>query len=130
MSCTCYFCHRRVILFLFPIHVRKHTKLLRDGQMTNHVTARPDDRYQGSLDGVPQVYRHAKCHQITGMPEKIVRSYLVNPMLYSDETFCTGCHTYVPHCEVAWVDTGQTLAEYFEQLRQEFRRARPDGPDA
>lgn len=116
----CPFCHRQVLWLLFTRHLAKHTRLLPDGQMTDHVTVAEQDRYQGSLAGVPQVYEHPACGGRTGMPEEIVRSYLVNPFIYSGATFCCGCGDYIRHEELVWVETCQGLADYFKELQQEF----------
>lgn len=61
------------------------------------------------------------------MPEEIIRSYLVNPFLYNDRTFCCGCNDYVPLAEVYWTETEQNLLEYNEQLKQAYlkRHGRP-----
>ena len=63
--------------------------------MNDHVTNAPDERYRGSLDGVPRTYRHSRCGGGTGMPEEIIRSYLANPLLYNDRSFCCRCGDYV-----------------------------------
>ena len=84
----------------------------------DHVTARKEERYTGSLDGVPRSYQHSKCGAGTGMPEEIIRSYLVRVDIYSSETFCTGCNDYVPHRECFWIETGQSLDEYMQDLRR------------
>ncbi|MFN7769023.1 MAG: hypothetical protein ACK5WR_19855 [Planctomycetaceae bacterium] len=116
----CMFCHKLVFRPLYERHKRKHTTPLADGQMTDHISLHPKGRFQGSLDDVPQVYRHSRCGGRTGMPEEIVRSYLVNPFLYSDNSFCCTCNDYVPTQELFWVKTGQMLLEYFENLRREY----------
>jgi hypothetical protein len=36
------------------------------------------------------------------MPEKIIRSYLKNPFLYNDTSFCCGCGKYVNEGELIW----------------------------
>jgi hypothetical protein len=123
MLVTCEFCHRKVLRALYPRHERGHTALRADGQMTEHKTLRPQRRFPGSLEGVPQAYLHPACGQVTVMPEEIVRSYLVDAALYSDWTFCVGCGDYVPHGDVTWVGTGQMLSEYFQQLRVEQGKA-------
>jgi hypothetical protein len=76
---------------------------------------------------VPQVYYHPLCGEATGMPEEIIRSYLANPFLYNDTTFCTGCNDYVHESEVFWTETEQNLAEYKQQLQQAYlqRHDRP-----
>ncbi|MFI8523330.1 hypothetical protein ACIGB8_02725 [Promicromonospora sukumoe] len=51
------------------------------------------------------------------MPEEIVRSYLANPFLYGDRSFCTGCGDYVSKAELCWIETRQPLREYFDALR-------------
>ena len=54
------------------------------------------------------------------MPEEIVRSYLENPFLYADSTFCTGCSDYFPGAELHWIDTGECLADYTKRLQRSY----------
>lgn len=122
MFTKCRFCHKRVPNFWIKTHERKHTVLNEDGQMTDHISEPVEKRYQGSLAGVPQVYRHQTCGRRTGMPEKITRSYLANPFMYSDCSFCTGCGDYVPCRELFWVETGECVQDYYDRLREEYRR--------
>jgi hypothetical protein len=56
------------------------------------------------------------------MPEEIIRSYLVNPFLYSGGSFCCGCNDYLPYEQLFWVKTGQRLADYFRDLQAEYLR--------
>jgi hypothetical protein len=116
----CAFCHKPVFRLWYPWHRQQHTRPLKDGQMTDHVTVHPEGRYQGSLKKVPRVYLHRRCRGQTVMPEEIVRSYLVNPFLYNDYTFCCGCNDYIHHDELVWVETGQRLGEYFDELKEEY----------
>jgi hypothetical protein len=88
--------------------------------MTDHITVHSTGRYQGPLEGIPQVYVHPKCGVGTRMPEEIVRSYLVNPFLYSSRTFCCGCNDYVEQKELFWHETGLCLGIYFHDLQQEY----------
>ncbi|MFK8112029.1 MAG: HesB/IscA family protein [Rubripirellula sp.] len=118
----CRFCHKNVVSVLMSLHQRKHAKRLPDGQQRDHVTEPPDQRFQGSLDGVPKHYRHAKCQRVTGMPEEIIRSYLANPSLYNDHTFCVGCGDYIHMSELDWVETGQNLLDYMDELRSKARQ--------
>jgi hypothetical protein len=76
--------------------------------------------------GVP--YQHPACGAVTGMPEKIVRSYLANPFLYSGGSFCCGCIDYRPYAELFWVETGHCLADYFRGLQDEYRRTYGERP--
>jgi hypothetical protein len=101
---------------------------LPDGQMTDHITVHPKGQYQGSLEGVPRGYRHPRCEVVTGMPEEIIRSYLVNPFLYSGGSFCCGCNDYVPEEELFWDETGQCLADYFRELQEEYLRVHGEPP--
>jgi hypothetical protein len=69
----------------------------------------------GDLTGVPMWYTHERCGQTTGMPEEIVRSYLVDPYLYgANRTYCVGCREHVPHTECTWDETGETLQDCFD----------------
>ena len=113
----CPFCHKNIFFLMYPLHIKKHTALRSDGQMHDHITLREERRYVGSLDGIPQVYYHPKCEEATRMPEEIIRSYLVEPNMYSHFSFCCGCNDYVPFEELYWVETDECLADYFENLR-------------
>jgi len=124
----CGFCHKLVFRPLYARHRAQHTKRLPDGQMTDHITVQPDGRFRGSLEGVPRGYRHPRCGVATGMPEEIIRSYLANPFLYSSGSFCCGCNDYVPYGELFWVETGQSLADYFRDLQNEYRRTHGEPP--
>ncbi len=122
MLIRCPYCHKLVFRLFFRSHRNKHTALRDDGQMNEHVTLRPSRRYAGPLDGVPRCYRHPTCGVVTGMPEEIIRSYLADPFLYSDQSFCCGCGDYVGGRELFWVETGQSLAEYTKRLQEDHVR--------
>ena len=125
----CAFCHKVVFRPLYAKHRAKHMARRADGQMTDHITVAPRAQYQGSLDGVPQVYGHSKCRSGTKMPEEIIRSYLVNPFLYgADRSFCCGCNDYFPYAELFWTETGQRLDEYFPALREEYLKVHGKPP--
>lgn len=122
----CPFCHEEVDSTAYAAHEAEHLKLRADGQQSEYVTLPPEQRADGSLDGVPQVYRHNKCGELTGMPEEIIRSYLQNPYLYlADRTFCCGCSKHVPLKECVWVETGEDLQTYTNALRAEKPEFRP-----
>lgn len=124
----CEFCHHLTFLPLYWIHEQQHIKLLPDGQRTNHITIEPEHHYQGLLDRVPQVYFHPGCGTVTKMPEDIIRSYLVNPFLYNEYTYCYGCSDYVLQDQLYWQETGQCLADYFQELQQEYIRIHGEPP--
>jgi Fe-S cluster assembly iron-binding protein IscA len=132
MFVRCPFCHRWVLRWFYASHEKKHTERGDDGQMNEHITAAPEDLYPGSLEGVPQTYLHPKCGAVTGMPEDIIRTYLVNPLTYSDATFCCGCGDYVDSAELFWEETGENLVDYAGRLRLQYLRASgmalPDRP--
>ena len=92
--------------------------------MEEHITLPPEQRTPASLDGVPSVYYHQKCGKCTGMPVEIIRSYLVNPFLYNSYTFCCGCGTYIHQRELTWVETGESLDDYFNRLKKEHRNVK------
>lgn len=118
----CPYCHRRILSWKYEAHVEEHTRLRDDGQMNEHVTAPPEDRFAGSLDDVPQHYRHLKCGEVTKMPEDIVRTYLADPLTYGDGTFCAGCSCYVDIVECVWAETGENLLAYRAQARMAYLR--------
>jgi hypothetical protein len=119
----CPYCHRAVLRWLYASHEAEHTALRSDGQQTEHVTAAPAERYQGSLEGIPQGYRHTRCGVVTGMPEEIIRTYLVNPFMYNDGSFCCGCSAYVDSAELFWQETGECVQDYLGDLRLEYLRS-------
>ena len=125
---SCPFCHKKVFRLFYAGHRAKHTAPLADGQMTDHVTVHPTGRYQGSLRGIPQVYRHPKCNVATKMPQEIIRSYLVNPFLYGGGSFCCGCNEYVAETELFWTETGQCMADYNRGLQEEYVRVYGEPP--
>ena len=121
----CPFCHQSVFRLFMGWHMKKHTSLQSDGQMTDHVTTREQERFKGSLHDVPQVYVHSVCGGATGMPEEIIRSYLANPFLYSHKTFCTGCNDYVHMGECTWQETGEQVLTYRRNLMKQHLGDRP-----
>ncbi|MBV9469933.1 MAG: hypothetical protein JO316_06420 [Abitibacteriaceae bacterium] len=121
MKKQCPFCHQQIFALVYNSHIAQHTERLPDGQQKDHYTVPPNQRYQGSLEGVPQIYYHAKCGMATRMPEEIIRSYLVNPFLYNNTTFCSGCHNYVPSKELTWTETGERLSDYTARLQEAAR---------
>lgn len=54
------------------------------------------------------------------MPEEIIRSYLVNPLLYEDSSFCCGCGDYINTARLTWQETGETVMDYMGQLRKDY----------
>jgi hypothetical protein len=120
MFVRCAFCHKLILQWFYERHAQNHRQRRADGQQKDHVTNAPDDRYRGPLDKVPQVYNHPLCGGSTRMPEEIVRSYLANPLLYVDRTFCTGCGDYVDSAELFWIRTGENLMDYKGRLRAEY----------
>lgn len=125
----CDFCHHLTFLPLSWVHQAQHVKLLPDGQQTDHITIKPELRYQGLLDRVPQTYFHPYCGTATKMPEDIIRSYLANPFLYNEYTFCCGCNGYVLQDQLYWRETGQCLTDYFQALQQEYIRHYGEPPN-
>lgn len=123
-STECPFCHRMIAAGEYDRHIAAHVEKLPDGQQRDHVTLREEERYGGDLEGVPTVYVHDRCGAATSMPDEIVRSYLADPFLYSNRTFCTGCGDYVPHAECRWIDTGERLSDYFRALKRNSPRKR------
>ena len=122
----CPFCHEHIDAAAYDEHEAEHLKLRPDGQQAEYVTLPPEERTEGSLEGVPKVYRHAKCNSHTGMPEEIIRSYLQNPYLYlADRTFCCGCGSHVPFRECVWIETGEDLQTYTDRLRAQKPEFRP-----
>lgn len=118
----CPFCHESIHRSLYAEHQDQHTRRLDDGQMSDHITVAPEGRYQGSLEHEPQSYYHQECDAVTGMPEDIIRSYLVNPLLYNDTSFCCGCGEYIHTAELTWVETGEDLLSYSARMRSRYLR--------
>ncbi len=122
----CRYCHEWVDPEQDEAHRLEHTRLRPDGRLSEYVTLPPDDRYQGSLEGVPRVYRHWRCGQRTVMPEEIIRTYLENPHTYMvDRSYCVGCRKHVRCRELEWVETGENMQAYNDRLRASRQEMRP-----
>jgi hypothetical protein len=121
----CPFCHQEVDKAAYPAHEAEHTKRRPDGQYTDYMTLPPEDREQSDLAGVPRVYVHTVCRVATEMPEDIIRSYLKDPYMHSDNTFCCGCGIHVPLRQCVWTETGQDLQSYKDELRRSNPQTKP-----
>lgn len=122
----CEFCHQQFEKSAYFAHRKQHLKLKNDGQQTDYATLPPEARGDDDLSGVPQIYLHRQCGSETGMPEEIIRSYLVNPYLYySDQTYCAGCAKHIPNRECVWTETGENLQTYMNRLRAAKPEFRP-----
>jgi len=110
--------------WFYPDHEARHTKLRCDGQQKKYASLPPEDRFDGSLDGVPQEYIHPRCKTVTRMPEFIVRSYLVDPLTYVDSSFCCGCETHVDSAELYWIESNEKVIDYMGKLRASYLNER------
>mgnify|MGYP001088276715 CR=1 FL=1 len=113
----CRVCHEQVFTPTYRTHYQEHTKVRQDGQMEGHLNLPDDEKYQGSLEEVPQTYYHATCDNYTIMPDHVVRSYLADPFLYSNFSYCAGCGQYPYWGNLTWKETGESLQTYFEDLQ-------------
>ncbi|MCA9074185.1 MAG: hypothetical protein KDA93_04065 [Planctomycetaceae bacterium] len=59
-----------------------------------------------------RAYRHVQCQTETVVGEE---SFVVasNPMSSMEQTFCSTCQMMFPIAEFEWVDTGETIADYY-----------------
>ena len=108
----CNYCHEFIPNAEFWQHRSQHTN---NGEIP---TLPPEQRYQGSLDGVPDTYYHAVCGQQTTMSEDIIRTTLGDPYFYAYSSFCVGCSRQVRHRELTWSDTGESLHDYYERIKR------------
>jgi len=124
----CPYCHEYIPKAEFRRHEAEHLKARPDGQQSEYATLPPEELEEGDLTGVPKVYLHRKCGAATGMPEEIIRSYLVNPYMYmADQTFCCGCGKHVPFRDCVWVETKEDLQSYMDKLRAAKPDMKPKG---
>lgn len=121
----CPYCHEVVDERDYVPHREEHLKLRDDGQHNDYPTLPPWERYQGDISHEPSVYIHTVCGVRTGMPESIIRTYLIDPWYYlANKTYCHGCQTHVWHEECFWVSNGQDLRTWFRRqqlLKPEYR---------
>lgn len=129
MHKLCPFCHTWLSTSIFDEHLASHTRLLPDGQQQDHVTVRPSERFAGDIAKEPRWYVHPRCGGVTGMPEDIIRSYLADPFLYNESSFCTGCGTYVPTVELYWQETNESLQAASYRRKAEFIQRNHLNPD-
>ncbi|MCE9524739.1 MAG: hypothetical protein K8R36_01645 [Planctomycetales bacterium] len=125
----CPFCHTWCSSNIFDQHVASHMQKLSDGQMKDHVTVRPEERFAGDIAKEPKWYVHPKCGGVTGMPEEIIRSYMADPFLYNESSFCTGCHNYVSTAELYWQETNESLQAASYRRKAEFIQKNFLNPD-
>ncbi len=122
----CQFCHEEIPTREYDAHVAEHLKLQEDGQQEEYATLPPEERDDIDISNEPQSYLHEKCGFVTGMPEEIIRTYLVNPYFYlADRSFCCGCGQHIPCRELVWVETGENLQDYNDRLRAAKPELRP-----
>jgi len=57
-----------------------------------------------------------------------MRSYLANPFLYGC-MFCCGCGQYMATDELAWTETGQNMADYFQELQEGYLEVFGEPPE-
>src|SRR5438093_4340016 len=67
----------------------------------------------------PRVYKHKKCGAKVRMSDDVVLTYLDDPFYYNEFTHCPRCGGDVPRSQCVWVETGQRMDEYFEDLQAE-----------
>lgn len=113
----CDMCHKFIPIQQYAAHRKSHDGVREDGQHNEYPTLPPEEQYRGSLDNVPKWYVHDQCGQTTGMPEEIIRTYLVNPYFYGYSSYCGGCQTHVSAKELKWTETGEYLMDYTRRLQ-------------
>jgi len=126
----CQFCHEYIPRLAYDAHVQQHLQFREDGQQADYATLPPEERVVSfDFATAPRWYRHAKCNEVTGMPEEIIQTYLTNPWFYlSDKTFCTGCGKHVRQRECVWEETDENLQVYTDRLRAGKPELRPNLP--
>src|SRR5262245_28068879 len=59
-----------------------------------------------------RAYRHTQCGSETVISGPAFET-ASNPLSDMNRTWCTQCNAFAPISEVAWVDTGETIAAYY-----------------
>ena len=113
----CPYCDRNVLYFLYSVHIVKHATVQARRTKDGRVVLPGDERYAGSLHGVPRLYRHPACGSWSNLAEDVIRSYLVNPFLHGDRWGCRGCKRFVPTAELYFAQTGECVFAYMQRLR-------------
>jgi hypothetical protein len=57
----CPYCHLEVEDASFEAHIKSHTRIRPDGQLTTYKTLKPEGRELGDISDVPQTYYHIRC---------------------------------------------------------------------
>jgi hypothetical protein len=72
-----------------------------------------------SAEAIPhsRAYRHSQCQQET-LVEGQSFEVVSNPMSSMERTMCSTCGMMFPIREFAWVDTGETLSDYYDRHTQ------------
>lgn len=118
---ACVRCQQTVPIALYVAHCNQH--LVQDGLNGTFPGLDDDEQFKGDITNEPRFYRHQKCGQVTGMAEKIVRTYLANPWFYGYKSFCLGCQAQAPNDECQWLETGENVQDYIRRLQAGHPRA-------
>lgn len=72
------------------------------------------------MEDVPtsRTYVHSRCRGATIVSGDDFES-LANPFRFSSGTMCATCNKIVPIKQVAWADTGESIADYRRRIRSE-----------
>jgi hypothetical protein len=98
----------RVLVSGDPVPVDgSHTKLKTNGQQSDYVVLKPEERAKGFVKPVRRSYKH-KCGVVTTMAQSIAETYARDPHFYSG-TFCCGCRTHLPLDEFTWEPDGEPM---------------------
>ncbi|MEM6930364.1 MAG: hypothetical protein AAF602_25730 [Myxococcota bacterium] len=68
---------------------------------------------------MPRTFRHEPCGTVTELPATVLATILRDPHLVADTTRCAHCKKLVPFSECVWVETGQDLQSFLDELRAE-----------
>lgn len=68
---------------------------------------------------MPRAFRHETCGKTTELPAALLATILRDPHLVGDSARCAHCDRAVPLSDCTWVDTGQDLQSYLNELRDE-----------
>lgn len=79
--------------------------------------------------GPARHYYHPQCGGTTAMPPHAIHQMSADPFAFGDKVACTGCGKQVAEGEIFWSDSGQSLADFRQELKNNYVYANKLNPE-
>lgn len=79
--------------------------------------------------GPVRQYYHPQCGGSTAMPPHTMHQMSADPFAFGDKVGCAHCGKQVAEAEIFWSDSGQSLADYRQELKNNYVYANKLNPE-